>query len=421
MFCNGTGFYDLEVPVGHPNFHTVYRCPHHPASDDVELRQRLFRLSHLGQLSEKRFENFELDRFGLDEAEYRSLVLAFQSAQRFAESPKERWLLLHGGYGCGKTHLAAAVGNARLAHGDEVLFMTAPDLLDHLRGAFGNDSQMSYDQTFERVKAVGLLILDDLGVENPSPWALEKLFQLLNYRYNQKLPTIVTTNASLDALDGRIRSRLMDNNMVIFVGISAPDYRSNREDRTRFSNSLTSYAEYTFDRFTLEGANAEERMNITKALHAAYDYAQAPTPERPWLVILGDSGTGKTHLAAAIANQRHSLRQSLMFMSVPDLMDDLRETFNPNSTQTFDEKFQRVKNMPLLFLDDMINFDHAKPWVREKVMQIVKHRYISKLPTVFTLVNLNGLPPELLWRMSDMRLSRAVEITARAFVKRNLR
>jgi DNA replication protein DnaC len=63
---------------------------------------------------------------------------------------------------------------------------------------------------FEQVRNVPLLILDDLGSQTGTPWAEEKLFQLLNYRYNACLPTVITTSLTVTAMDARLASRLTD-------------------------------------------------------------------------------------------------------------------------------------------------------------------------------------------------------------------
>ena len=84
--------------------------------------------------------------------------------------------------------------------GDTVFFSIVPDLLDHLRAAFAPTSELTYDALFERVRESGLLVLDDLGAENGTAWATEKLFQLINYRYNYRMPTVITTNARLMSL-----------------------------------------------------------------------------------------------------------------------------------------------------------------------------------------------------------------------------
>ena len=88
------------------------------------------------------FANFVPDGYGLTPDKAVNLRFAYDLAQQYAENP-EGWLVLFGGYGCGKTHLAAAVANERHMHGEPVIFVTAPDLLDHLRATFSPDSTSS--------------------------------------------------------------------------------------------------------------------------------------------------------------------------------------------------------------------------------------------------------------------------------------
>jgi DNA replication protein DnaC len=150
---------------------------------------------------------------------------AYEVALSFAEHPQS-WLVLQGGYGCGKTHLAAAIAHQREESGDRVFFALVPELLDHLRATFAPTSDITYDKLFEHVRTAHLLVLDDLGSENGTAWAIEKLFQLFNHRYINRLPTVITTNAGLMShTDERIRSRLSDISLVRYVQIKAKDFR----------------------------------------------------------------------------------------------------------------------------------------------------------------------------------------------------
>jgi DNA replication protein DnaC len=106
-----------------------------------------------------------------------------------------------------------------------VLFTIIPDLLDHLRATFGPQSTVAYDERFELVRNVPLLILDDLGTESATPWAREKLYQLINHRYNERLATVITTNLKPEAIEPRIYSRLCDPDCGVLVTIKAQDYR----------------------------------------------------------------------------------------------------------------------------------------------------------------------------------------------------
>ena len=159
-----------------------------------------------------------------------TLKFALDTARSFAESPKG-WLLFTGLNGCGKTHLAVAIINERLKRGQPAFFAFVPALLDHLRSAFRPDSLTGYDELFEQVKTVPLLVLDDLASESTTPWAEEKLYQIIVHRHNARLPTVITSNlASLKQLEEakpRIASRLSDT-LVQWAPILAPDFRDQR-------------------------------------------------------------------------------------------------------------------------------------------------------------------------------------------------
>jgi DNA replication protein DnaC len=70
-----------------------------------------------------------------------------------------------------------------------------------------------------------MLILDDFGQQSATPWAQEKLYQLINYRYNAMLPTIITTCASLEEIEVRFSSRMVDPRLSLVFNVIAPDYR----------------------------------------------------------------------------------------------------------------------------------------------------------------------------------------------------
>ena len=114
-----------------------------------------------------------------------------------------------------------------------MLFEAAPDLLDHLRAAFAPAATEVYDQLFSKMREAELLILDDLGAQQSSPWANEKLFQLLNYRYNLSMATVITGNPrGIQGVDERIRSRLSDTGLVRTIMMDrARDYRPHNPNR----------------------------------------------------------------------------------------------------------------------------------------------------------------------------------------------
>ncbi|MFQ3566012.1 MAG: ATP-binding protein [Aggregatilineales bacterium] len=411
--CGGQGLVRYDLPVGHQHFGKLFPCPNYPT--DPERREKLRKLGNLDAFVDKTFDNFQVDLPMLLPLERESLRAALAVAISYASAP-DGWLLLEGTYGCGKTHLAAAVGNMRLERGDAVIFITTPDLLDHLRSAYGPTSEVGYDELFDRLKNTPMLILDDLGVENPSAWAQEKLFQLLNYRYSSRRPTVITTNVDLEALDPRVRSRLLDDNVIRRIRITAPDYRTPVQRESDQISDLALYHEMTFDTFdTRTGASLEEQHNLEQALAVARSYAAAP---QDWLVFFGGYASGKTHLAAAIANAVQDRGDGVVFVTVPELIDHLRRTFNPGSPVTFDRRFQMIRGAPLLILDDL-GTESASAWAKEKLFQIINHRFVARLPTVITTAKaIDELDERLRSRLLDRRRCALFAITSPAYAVR---
>lgn len=380
--CQGAGFVLADVPLGHPDFGKAIPC-HCKQEERLWRRVHEFHgLSNLASLARYTFEHFDPAPSWLSRPSQESLDRAYERAWAFARQP-EGWLVLTGGYGCGKTHLAAAIANERLDRNQAAIFVVVPDLLDHLRATFGPNSEVQYDETFEQVRTTRLLILDDLGSQSATPWAQEKLFQLLNYRYNAQLPTVITTNQRLEDVDQRLRSRLLDINLVQRLHIVAPDYRSGANANQSDLSTLSLHSEKHFHSFEIQRRNltAEELSNLRQVYATAHAYAETPIG---WLVLMGPHGTGKTHLAAAIANfQREQGHIDAMFVVVPDFLDYLRAAFNPQSPVPYDRRFDEIRRTPMLVLDDL-GVESATPWAREKLFQLLNFRYSANLSTIIT-------------------------------------
>ena len=170
-------------------------------------------------------------RGGLSKDEFDSLTYAYKSMELWARYPME-WKLLTGPVGVGKTHLAVAAALLREERGDAVFFTTVSDLLDRLRSAYAPDSPALPEDLLEQVKTVDLLVLDDFGAERSTPFAEEKLFQIINYRYEERLPTAITTSLEFREIESsrpRLASRLEDREVVMRIPMSGPDYRRGRK------------------------------------------------------------------------------------------------------------------------------------------------------------------------------------------------
>lgn len=220
--CQGAGYYLLDVPVTHPSFGVLMTCTCRSGFVEQRALAERRRLSNLDAFANKTFETFQPLVPGVQDAYTYALEYA-------SNHPFEGWLVLFGDCGCGKTHLAAAIANKALQRNYNVIFAVVPDLLDHLRSTFAPDSSVAYDERFETIREVPVLVLDDLGTENTTAWAREKLYQIINHRYNYRLPTVITINRKLEAIEPRILSRISDRSLHQgIVDIKAGDYRRQR-------------------------------------------------------------------------------------------------------------------------------------------------------------------------------------------------
>lgn len=215
--CKDRKWLRVDAEPGQPNFGRLFPCECYVRDREVRLAGELFDLSQLQALSDMTFANFDSSVPGLREA--------YNVAVSYAGNPAG-WIFFHGSYGVGKTHLAVAIANEVLQTNTMgVYFRVVPDLLDQLRATFDPEHGVAYDERFQQIRNAHLLILDDLGTEQTTPWAREKLYQLLNHRYNEQLPTVVTSNQDYKNIDQRILSRMLDTRLSQRIFIEADDYR----------------------------------------------------------------------------------------------------------------------------------------------------------------------------------------------------
>lgn len=380
--CGGKGFVVADVPVGHPDFGRALPCICKKRERLERKLQSLAGVSGHTAVQHLTFESFETKPVGKENEIVENLEASLRVARSFATDP-DGWLLITGAYGSGKTHLAAAIVNARLAQGEPALFVVVADLLDHLRSAFAPDSEVSYDGIFDPLRDAPLLVLDDLGAHSATSWAQEKLFQLINYRYNLRLPTVITTNQRMDELDSRVASRIQDLTLVKRIIILAPDYRTGGSSAREELSTLRLYGDRQFDSFVVNRIDLkpEQHAKLKATVEACRRFAR---DLNGWLVLQGPAGCGKSHLAAAMANSaQHDAGVQVMFVSVASLLDHLRAAYNPQSMVSLDRRFDDVKRVRLLVLDNM-GTENATTWAREKLVQLLEYRYDANLPTVIT-------------------------------------
>jgi DNA replication protein DnaC len=206
----------------------------------------------------KRYEHCDFESFATDLADGKtwtaqheeSLKRAKLLAQGFVRDypATEKGLLLMGPSGVGKTHLAVAALKDLIRRGHGGLFCDYRELLKEIQASYNPASESTEMGVLEPIRAVELLVLDDLGASKPSAWVLDIIGLVLNTRYNEKRMTILTTNYAdetatptggaklpggqrvsvkedtlADRVGTRMRSRLYE--MCRTVEVFAPDFR----------------------------------------------------------------------------------------------------------------------------------------------------------------------------------------------------
>ena len=177
---------------------------------------------------------------------------------------------------------------------------------------------------------------------------------------------------------------------------------------------LDQIREMTFESFDFAAPHLKEaeRWSLETAYRSALKFAEEP---QNWLLISGPNGCGKTHLAAAIANRCRSRGERPVFFVVADLNDYFRQL--GESGPGFVEGFNQVSDAPLLILDDLGSGSDL-PFVRARLNQLVNHRYLARLPTVFTMAGeetVKNLDIGFAVRLNDPKTCTSVPITAPAY------
>lgn len=223
--CNGTGW----IPLPGDSLR-VEACG---CQGDLRRQQRIAAAS-----IPKRYEHCTLDTFREAATELKN---ARKRVQEFVDlwpnTPNGKGLLLTGGCGVGKTHLAVAALLDIVNSGKpgRVLFSNFQDLIQEIQASFDSDQVPSKSELLRPLLEVDLLVLDELGSQKPTTFVQDILYYVINTRYNSELATIFTTNyydhpldtkeESLEQRIGkRLRSRLAEMTQRIEFG-AVPDYR----------------------------------------------------------------------------------------------------------------------------------------------------------------------------------------------------
>lgn len=224
-----------DLLAGRPGWQTCPNCAERDPQDEdawcrfCDARVSINYSSSGGLYRWHRFADASLGNLRWDwyPSHIRRLVQGY--ADKLEEHVREgRGLILAGSVGCGKTHMAVGMGVLTLGLGFSVYATTFGQLLHDIRATWSDHKQADEDGMLTFIEEVDLLILDDLGMEQKTAWALDRLIHVVNLRYSGGRAVLVTSNLAPEELCDNwslpVLSRLYHSCQAIsFVG--APDFR----------------------------------------------------------------------------------------------------------------------------------------------------------------------------------------------------
>lgn len=173
-----------------------------------DIINKLYKQNYVG----RKFQNLNFENFNINSGNEIAVKVANDYTSKCITKKQTKGLIITGESGLGKTHLAASIANKLIKNGKIVLMGRLTTLLDMLKETF-RDNTKSENELIELYSNVDMIIIDDLGTEKISNWALEKLYTIIQNRNENRLPIIITTRFDKQGLIERF-SQSQDEQLV---------------------------------------------------------------------------------------------------------------------------------------------------------------------------------------------------------------
>jgi|TARA_R100000479_G_C6363470_1_gene193986 DNA replication protein DnaC len=218
--CGGLKWLSGHFAVEHPDFGKCFPCICAINERKGTMREFLWGQSGLTSGNVPNLSEFDTSYY--DDGAY-----AKESVIKWMNDDGEPWLIMMGPPGLGKTHLAKASTANLIGMGKPVHYTTVREIMNNSRSWISQHTSEKWIEYLEKIEKIQYLVLDDLGQEYATDWSRQVLFDIIDTRYETKLPTFITTNINSSEwaqyLGGACADRLQDHTLskhVVLQGAS---------------------------------------------------------------------------------------------------------------------------------------------------------------------------------------------------------
>ncbi len=191
----------------------------------------------------KRIKDYNFKNFKVTDVNKKEVEIAKDYTKKCTENKQENGLIITGNSGVGKTHLVASISNELIEKDKLVLIGRLTSLLDMIKETF-KDNSKSENELIELFSNVDMVVIDDLGTEKISQWALDKLYTIIENRNENKLPIIITTKFDKEGLlhrfkqsnDKELSDAIIQKLYQMCYGIELKRYSENQKEKASISN-----------------------------------------------------------------------------------------------------------------------------------------------------------------------------------------
>lgn len=191
----------------------------------------------------KRLKDYKFENFKVTNSNKNEVKIAKDYTKKCINNRQENGLIITGSSGVGKTHLAASILNELIEKGMLVLMGRLTLLLDMIKDTF-KDNSKSESTLIELFSNVDMVVIDDLGTEKISSWALDKLYTIIENRNENKLPIIITTKFNKESLlhrfyqsnDKELSEAILQKLYQMCYGIELKRYDKNEKEKVSKSD-----------------------------------------------------------------------------------------------------------------------------------------------------------------------------------------